>query len=66
MNATTLIAIQFISLIIMIGTAEELFTTIYPTMLFAGSFIAFALCSIYISNNKKWLLRENEQKSNVL
>ena len=30
MNATTLIAIQFISLIIMIGTAEELFTTIYP------------------------------------
>lgn len=60
MNAKILTTIQFISLIVMIGTAEELFASLLHTLLFSVSFIAFAQCSIYIGKNEKWLTRKSK------
>ena len=41
MNAKILTTIQFISLIVMIGTPEELFASLLHTLLFSVSFISF-------------------------
>lgn len=66
MNATILTTLQFISLIVMIGTAEEVFTTILPTLFFSLAFIIFAQCSIYIGKNEKWLIKEKKLENNNL
>ena len=66
MNATILITIQFISLIVMIGTAEDVFTTIFPTLFFSLAFIVFAQCSIYIGKNEKWLIKDKQIENNNL
>lgn len=62
MNARILLILQFVSLIIILGTAESLFTNRIATIAFATSFVTFARCSIYISKNSKRLLRELEKK----
>ncbi|MBR2318045.1 MAG: hypothetical protein IKA52_00020 [Bacteroidaceae bacterium] len=60
MNARLIILLQAISFIVMLGTAEQLFANIVPTILFIASFILLAKCSIYIGKNEKWLLKEND------
>lgn len=55
MNAKILISLQLTSFIVMLGTAEELFTNTLPTIFFLTSLLLFAKCSIYISKNEKWL-----------
>lgn len=60
MNAKTIIALQFAALMIMVGTAESLFDKLPQTILFIASIAAFAMCSIYISKNEKWLLKDLE------
>lgn len=64
MNAKILITIQLTSFIIMLGTAEQLFTKTFPTILFLLSLILFAKSSIYIGKNEKWLIKDfnKEQK----
>ena len=62
MNAKTLLALQFVALITMLGSAESLFTDKIATIFFATSLVIFARCSIYISKNSKRLLRELEKK----
>lgn len=47
MRTTTLMSLQFISLITMIGSAESLLCKAMPTILFVLSFSVFAACSIY-------------------
>ena len=64
MNARILLILQFVSLIIILGTAESLFTNRIATIAFATSFVTFARCSIYISKNSKRLLRELENEKN--
>lgn len=59
MKTTTLMTIQFISLLLMIGCAESLLMAIVPSIIFIISFISFASCSIYISNHEKELIRDN-------
>ena len=58
MNATILIVVQFAALMTMVGTAESLFTRLPQTIMFIAAIITFALCSLYISKNEKWLLKE--------
>lgn len=55
MNAKILLSLQFTSFVIMLGTAEQLFVNVFPTIIFLISLALFAKCSIYISKNKKWL-----------
>ena len=58
MNAKKLISLQLTSFIVMLGTAEQLFTNILQTVFFLTSLLVFAKCSIYISKNEKWLRSE--------
>ena len=51
MNARILLILQFVSLIVILGTAESLFTNRIATIAFATSFVTFARCSIYISKH---------------
>lgn len=60
MNAKTIIALQFVALMIMVGTVESLFDKLPQTILFIAAIVAFAMCSIYISKNEKWLLKDLE------
>lgn len=60
MNARVLLALQFTTLIIMLGCADAVFLELIQTIMFVVSFFAFAYCSIYISNNEKRLLKELE------
>lgn len=64
MNARILLILQFVSLIVILGTAESLFTNRIATIAFATSFVTFARCSICISKNSKRLLRELENEKN--
>lgn len=63
MNARTILLIQAISFILMLGTAEQLFTNIIPTIVFILSFVMFARCSIFINKNEKWLMKENREEA---
>jgi hypothetical protein len=56
-NATLITSLQVLSLIIMIGTAESLFSSIAATSAFIISFVIFARCSIFINKNERWLAR---------
>lgn len=62
MRTTTLMSVQFISLILMIGCAESLLCKTLPTILFILSFMVFAACSIYISRHEKKLIRNNVRR----
>ncbi|MBQ7947660.1 MAG: hypothetical protein IKL54_06960 [Bacteroidaceae bacterium] len=62
MRTTTLMSLQFISLITMIGCAESLLCKVMPTILFVLSFSVFAACSIYISKHEKELIRDNARR----
>ena len=59
MNAKILISLQMTSFVIMLGSAEQLFTKTFPTIVFLMSFIVFAKSSIYIGKNEKWLTNED-------
>lgn len=61
MNAKILITLQVTSFIIMLGTAEQLFVKIFPTMVFLTSLILFAKSSIYIGKNEKWLTNNSNE-----
>ena len=58
MNAKIIIALQLAGLILMLGTAENLFNNLISTIIFTASLLLFIKCSIYISKNEKWLLRD--------
>ena len=58
MNAKILISLQVTSFIIMLGTAEQLFVNLLPTIFFLVSLVLFAKCSIYIGKNEKWLTND--------
>lgn len=62
MKATTLLALQFASLIAMLITAENLFTNKIATSIFAIGIFLFARTSIYISKNSSRLLKELEKE----
>lgn len=62
MNAKILISLQLTSLIVMLGTAELLFVSTIPTIVFITSLALFAKSSIYISKNEKWLLNDNDEQ----
>lgn len=51
---------QFAMFLAMIGTADSLFTATLPTIIFFTAFVIFARCSIYISENRKWLVKKNQ------
>lgn len=58
MSVKLLLFIQIASFLLMLGTAEHLFTGIISSMIFILSFIMFARSSIYINKNEKRLLRD--------
>ncbi len=62
MNAKQILALQVISLVIMLFTIENLFTYKATTLIFAIAFLVFARCSIYINKNSKRLLKELSRK----
>ena len=62
MKASTLMSIQFTSLVLMIGSAEGMLEAIIPTILFIASFIAFATCSIYIGRHEKEIIRDTNRR----
>ena len=62
MNAKFLIALQIASFIVMLGTAEQLFTKTLPTIFFMLSLLLFAKCSIYIGKNEKWLINDCQEQ----
>ena len=62
MNAKLLIALQIASFIVMLGTAEQLFTKTLPTIFFMLSLLLFAKCSIYIGKNEKWLINDCQEQ----
>lgn len=62
MRTTTLMSIQFTSLVLMIGCTDALLCEILPSFLFILSFAAFAACSIYISKHEKELIRDNARR----
>ena len=62
MNAKQILALQIISLVIMLFTIENLFTYKATTLIFAFAFLVFARCSIYINKNSKRLLKELSRK----
>lgn len=64
MKTTTLMTIQFVSLILIIGSADGLLCSIVPTIVFFISFATFAMCSIYIGRHDKELIRENNRRYN--
>lgn len=53
-----LLLTQLFMFIIMIGTADSLFTSTISTILFITALVMFCVCSIYISSNKKRLIRK--------
>lgn len=59
MNVRLLLFTQTASFILMLGTAEHLFTGIISTIVFVSSFALFVKSSIYINKNEKWLLRNS-------
>lgn len=64
MNAKQILSLQIASLITMLLTAENLFSSRGATLIFATSLFLFARCSIYINKNSKRLLRElNKEKT---
>ncbi len=62
MKATTLTSIQFTSLLLIIGCAEGALNETLPTIIFALSFAAFALCSIHIARHEKELIRDIDRQ----
>lgn len=62
MNAKILISLQLTSFIIMLGTAEQLFSNTVSTIFFLTSLLLFAKCSVYISKNEKWLRNDCHNK----
>ena len=62
MNAKLLIALQIASFIVMLGTAEQLFTKTLPTIFFMLSLLLFAKCSIYIGKNENWLINDSQEQ----
>ena len=62
MNAKLLIALQIASFIVMLGTAEQLFTKTLPTIFFMLSLLLFAKGSIYIGKNEKWLINDCQEQ----
>ena len=61
MKAPTLISLQLIAIIVMIGCGSMVFKSILATTLFVLAFFLFIRCSIYIEKNAKRLLRECNQ-----
>lgn len=61
MIAQILLFTQFATFLIMIGTADRLFTTPMATLVFFAAFLIFARCSIYIGKNEKWLIKRHEE-----
>lgn len=59
MNTKILLLVQLASFILMIGTAERLFSSLTATIIFIIAIATFAKSSVYINKNEKWLLREN-------
>ncbi|MBQ8543256.1 MAG: hypothetical protein IJ436_07275 [Bacteroidaceae bacterium] len=62
MKTTTLMTIQFLSLILIIGSADGLLHSALSTIIFFASFAAFATCSIYIGEHDKELIRDNNRR----
>lgn len=62
MNAKILISLQLTSFIIMLGTAEQLFSNTVSTIFFLTSLLLFAKCSVYIGKNEKWLRNDCHNK----
>lgn len=61
MKATTLITIQFISLMVIIGSADGVLKEALASLLFFLAFAAFAASSIYISRNNKKIIRDTNR-----
>lgn len=61
MKATTLITIQFISFICIIGSTEGLFKEAFASIIFFLAFASFAITSIYISRNDKRIIRDTNR-----
>ena len=57
MSVKLLLFIQIASFLLMLGTAEHLFTGIISSIIFVLSFVMFARSSIYINKHEKRLLR---------
>ena len=62
MNVKLLLFIQIASFLLMLGTAEHLFTGIISSIIFVLSFVMFARSSIYINKNEKYLLKDCKMK----
>lgn len=62
MKTTVLISLQMISLLMLIGSANNLFESVLATTVFTTSFFTFAACSIYISEHQKRIMRELERE----
>lgn len=62
MNAKILLTLQLTSFVIMLGSAESLFSGTIGTLVFFTALAVFAKCSIYINRNDRWLLRNIEDK----
>ncbi len=62
MRATTLMGIQLLSLVLIIGSAEGVMDEFLPTIIFILSFTAFALCSIYIERHEKEIIRDTNRR----
>lgn len=58
MKANTLMTIQLISLLLLIGSANSFGDEIFASLIFCSSFLSFACCSSYINRHKRRLLRE--------
>lgn len=58
MQSIKILTLQVISLLVLIGSAEDFMERITATLFFILSFMIFASCSIYISRHEKELLRD--------
>ena len=61
--AVMITSLQIISLIMMIGTANELLISNTATIFFIIAFATFARCSIFISKHEKWLTRLSRKQN---
>ena len=63
MKATTLISLQFIAIIVMIGTGSTIYRNNYSAIPFVIALLVFIRCSLYIEKHGKRLLMEyNREK----
>ena len=63
MNPKILIGAQIAGMFIMIGTADKLFTSHVATLMFIASLAVFVRSSIYIGDNGKWILKEQQRRN---